>query len=273
MQFISKGFIKRILLTLGAIAVVGGTCLIDGFYIEPYYPHVIRQTVYIHSLPSEFDGFKIVQLSDLHIVKLGKREERTLKKIKDINPDIICLTGDYIEDDGITPGTHPWQECAEEAYRFFESLKAKHGVYACMGNWDNMEMIPKMEKLGISVVDERSTAITIGGKKLLIRGDSEKQTVPDIQTTIALIHDPDGVDSINKSGNHVDLTLAGHWHGGQVGWPFRMSDVKYLAGLFKVGDTQLYVNRGLGMHSTAVRFNCPSEITLITLKPTDGQSK
>ncbi|WP_319586255.1 metallophosphoesterase [uncultured Desulfobulbus sp.] len=267
MQLISKRFIKRILLTLGILAVVGGICLIDGFYIEPYYPRVIRQTVYINGLPSEFDGLKIVQLSDLHIVKLGKREERALKKIKALNPDIICLTGDYIEDDGITPGTYTWQECAEEAYRFFGELKAKYGVYACMGNWDNMEIIPCMEKLGIHVVNENSTVITIGRKKLLIRGDSEKQPAPDIQTTIALIHDPDGVDSINESGNHVDLTLAGHWHGGQVGWPFRMSDVKYLAGLYQVGDTQLYVNRGLGMHSIAVRFNCPAEITVITLRP------
>lgn len=266
MRLISKGFIKRILLTLGALAVIAGVCLIDGFYIEPYYPRVIRQTVYIHSLPSEFDGLRIVQLSDLHIVKLGKREERALKKIKEIAPDVICLTGDYIEDDGITPGIHPWQECAEEAYRFFGGLSAKYGVYACMGNWDNIEIIPRMEKLGIHMVDDHPSEITIKGRKLLIRGDSEKQPVPDVQSAIALIHIPDGVDSINESGNHVDLTLAGHWHGGQVGWPLQMSDVKYLAGLYKVGDTQLYVNRGLGMHSIAVRFNCPAEITLITLK-------
>lgn len=266
MQLISKGFIKRVLLTLGVLAVIGGVCLIDGFYIEPYYPRVIRQTVYIHGLPSEFDGLKIVQLSDLHIVKLGKREERALKKIKEIAPDIICLTGDYIEDDGITPGTYTWQECAEEAYRFFGALKAKHGVYACMGNWDNPEMLPRIEGLGIHMVDDYPSKIIIKGKKLLIRGDDERQTVHDVKTTIALFHIPDGIDSINESGNHVDLALAGHWHGGQVGWPLRMSDVKYLAGLYKVGDTQLYVNRGLGMHSIAVRFNCPAEITLITLK-------
>ncbi|MHB1456150.1 MAG: metallophosphoesterase [Armatimonadota bacterium] len=267
MQFISKGFIKRILLTLGVLAVVGGICLIDGFYIEPYYPRIIRQTVYINGLPSEFDGFKIVQLSDLHIVKLGKREERALRKIKAIAPDIICLTGDYIEDDGITPGTYTWQECAEEAYRFFGALKAKHGVYACMGNWDNMEMIPRMEKLGMHVVDDHPAEVIINKKKMLIRGNDMTTPKSGIQTTIGLIHIPDGVDSINESGNHVDLTLAGHWHGGQVGWPLRMSDVKYLAGLYRVGDTQLYVNRGLGMHSIAVRFNCPAEITLITLRP------
>ena len=96
--------LRSLLFSLITVVLVGGICAIDGFLIEPNFPRIIRQEVLIPNLPKALDGFKIVQLSDLHIVKYGKREARALKLIRRIRPDLICLTGDYIGDDGITPG-------------------------------------------------------------------------------------------------------------------------------------------------------------------------
>lgn len=99
--------IGRILIMLGVPALVAGICAVDALLIEPNFPSVIRQEVRIKNLPRQLDGLKIVHLTDLHIVKLGKREDRALAKIARIEPDIICLTGDYVFDDGITPATTP----------------------------------------------------------------------------------------------------------------------------------------------------------------------
>lgn len=261
-----KIFIKRIAIVLSVLALIAGICLLDAFYIEPWFPRVITQTVYIDNLPKDLDGLKIVHLSDLHIEKMGKREERALKIIRGIKPDLICLTGDYIEDAGITPGEITWQDCVPEAVRFMSGLHAGYGVYAVLGNWDHIEMIPVMEDAGVHVVEDASAYAKIGKSGIRICAEKNLSRQPDDGAVIVLDHFPDSADRIASSASHPDLILSGHWHGGQVGWPLRMSDVKYLAGLYKVDGSQLYVTRGLGMHSIPVRFNCPAEITLLILK-------
>lgn len=270
---ISKGFLKRVLLALGVLAGIVVLCLIDGFLVEPYFPRVIRQDVCIEGLPKSLDGLKIVHLSDLHIVKYGKREARAERLIGRIKPDLVCLTGDYVEDDGITPGNHPWRKCAKESARFMSGLHGKYGVYAARGNWDPREITPYLQKAGVRVLDGESVTLKIRGEKLRIAGNSSTimstASLPysplDDVTTIVLDHFPESADDL-ANRTDVDLVLSGHWHGGQVGWPLKMTDVKYLAGFYRVGNLQLYVTRGLGMHTKAVRFDCPAEITLIVLK-------
>ncbi|MHB0998684.1 MAG: metallophosphoesterase [Armatimonadota bacterium] len=265
-ELIPKVFIKRVALVLGVLALIAGICLVDAFYIEPWFPRVITQNIYIDDLPPALDGLKIVHLSDLHIVKVGRREQRALKLIIGIKPDLICLTGDYIEDDGITPGEYTWQDCIPEAVRFMSGLHARYGVYAVMGNWDRQEMIPPMEDAGVRVLDDDPVEVAIGGSKVRLCSERDLQPRSDCGAVIVLDHFSDVADDIKGSGRRADLALAGHWHGGQVGWPLKMTDVKYLAGLYHVGETQLYVTRGLGMHSIPVRFNCPSEISLLVLR-------
>ena len=259
-------FIKRVAGTLGILAIIAGVCLIDAFYIEPWFPRLITQPIYIENLHPALEGLKIVHLSDLHIVRMGKREERALRIIRGIKPDLICLTGDYIEDDGITPGKYTWRDCVPEAIRFMRGLHARHGVYAALGNWDRREMIPGMEKAGVRVIEDHPAEVAIGGSRVRLCSEHDLQRRSDCDVVIVLNHFPDVADDISASGRRADLALAVHWHGWQVWWPLRMSDVKYLAGLYQVENTQLYVTRGLGMHSIAVRFNCPSEITCIVLR-------
>lgn len=271
---VSRSFLRRILLWLGVMAVIAGLCLLDGYCIEPYFPRVIRQDVRIEGLPADLDGLKIVHLSDLHIVRLGKREERALRLIERVKPDIICLTGDYVEDDGITPGEYTTEDCTNEAARFMGRLHAKHGVHGVGGNWDPLDVTP-FERAGVRMIDEELVTLNIGAARLNLAGTravearagSAQARLDSDVPTIVLDHFPEVADDLEKLDARVDLVLAGHWHGGQVGWPLKMTKVQYVAGLYEVGSAQLYVTRGLGMHSLAVRFNCPAEVTLITLRP------
>ena len=270
LRAVARTLFRSLFFSIVVVLVVGVPCLIDGFLVEPNFPRVIRQEVRIPNLPKALDGLKIVQLSDLHIVKYEKRDARALSLIKRIRPDLICLTGDYIGDDGITPGDYSDQYCIRQATRFARGLSARYGIYGVSGNWDPMEIIPAFEQMGVRMIDKQSVALRIKGVPLNIAGTpsgvrSLKHTGKRV-TTVMLDHFPEAAEELAYPDSPVDLVLAGHWHGGQVGWPLKVKETKYPAGLYKVGSTQLYVNRGLGMHSRAVRFNCPSEVTLIVLK-------
>ena len=149
-------------------------------------------------------------------------------------------------------------------------LSARYGVYGVSGNWDPLEIVPAMERVGVRMIDKQSVTLRVGNARMRIAGTpapiralaGKSKRV----TTIVLDHFPEAVEEVSYPNSPVDLLLAGHWHGGQVGWPLKMKETKYPAGLYKVGSTQLYVNRGLGMHSRRVRLNCPSEVTLIILR-------
>lgn len=270
LRAVVRTLLRSLLFSLIIAIVVGGICAIDGYLIEPNFPRIIRQKALIPNLPKALDGLKIVQLSDLHIVKYGKREARALRLISGIRPDLICLTGDYIGDDGITPGDYSDQFLIGQASRFATGLSAKYGVYGVSGNWDPLEIIPAFERVGVRMIDKQWTTVRIGNAQLRLAGTPSAIRSPAFKgkrvTTIVLDHFPEAVEEVSGPGLPVDLLLAGHWHGGQVGWPMKIEETKYAAGLYKVGSAQLYVNRGLGMHSRAVRFNCPSEVTLIILK-------
>ena len=247
-----RSVLRGVLFSLIAMAVIGGLCLTDGYLIEPNFPRVIRQEIRIPNLPKALDGLKIVQLSDLHIVKYGKREARALRLIRRIRPDLICLTGDYIGDDGITPGDYSDQYCIRQAVRFAQGLSAKYGVYGISGNWDTLEVVPVLERVGVHMIDKQFVTLKIGNAPLRIAGTPVAVRLPSFKgrrvTTIVLDHFPEAVTEVSYPGTPVDLLLAGHTHGGQVGWPLNMKEPKYVAGLYRVGSTQLCVSRGLGMH-------------------------
>jgi hypothetical protein len=270
---VSRGFVTGVLLWLGAAGYVAGICWIDAFYIEPNYPRLVMQEVRVKGLPKSLDGVRIVHLSDLHIVKLGRREYGALSLVKQADPDVVCLTGDYVEDDGITPGENPPDECIRQAARFMSGLRAKHGVYAVTGNWDPLDST-EFEGAGVRMLDNTFVTLEIRGSKLNLASTSavlkESPGLDLRNPTVVLDHFPDAADDLERNGKPVALVLAGHWHGGQVKVPFYDpfydNKIKYEAGLYQVGRTQLYVTRGLGMHSYAVRFNCPCEVAVLVLR-------
>ena len=244
---------------------------------------VERVIIPITGLPAQLDGFTIVQLSDVHS-GLFMRESRMAEYARiasALKPDVIALTGDFV-------ATHSDQ--VEAFLKGMSPLKAKHGVYGCLGNHDiftrsENAITQGFANAGFKLLRNKNEVIEIDGAKLniigvdyLFGGRSSANTLDSVLkamsldgTTILLQHAPQLFPQAARFG--IDLTLSGHTHGGQIALtigemviaPAALSTM-FLAGLFKIGKSHLYVNRGLGTTGPPVRINAPPEITHITLK-------
>jgi uncharacterized protein len=236
----------------------------------------------ITGLPPQLDGLTIVQMSDIHS-GLFMRESRMKEYVEAanlLNPDVIALTGDFVatKNSQVAP-----------FIKAISALKAKYGVYGCLGNHD---LFSDSEELlgsgftqnGFKLLRGSNEIIDVEGAKLNIIGVDYIGFNPEIRnlndalrgiatdgTTILLLHAPQQFPLAAKAGIH--LTLSGHTHGGQIALnfgdlviaPARLSTM-FLAGLFKIGNSHLYVNRGLGTTGPPIRIGAPPEITHITLK-------
>ena len=244
---------------------------------------VERVIVPISNLPPQLDGLTIVQLSDIH-AGMFMRESQMADYAciaNGLKPDIIALTGDFVA---------TTSDQVEPLMRAISGLEAKHGVFACLGNHDIFTrsedtISRRFSSAGFKLLRNKSELIDIDGAKLNVIGvdyffgtrstsgalDQVLREVSMEGTTVLLQHAPQLFPQAAKFG--IDLTLSGHTHGGQIALTFgdviiapaRFSTM-FLAGLFKIGDSHLYVNRGLGTTGPPIRINAPPEITHITLK-------
>lgn len=262
---------------LGALGCGAGTTAVGGYsrLIEPRWVDINHIHIKINALPKRFEGFTIAQLSDIHHCKYVPAGfiRKCVRQVNALSPDIIALTGDFVHDsDQRLPSV------AEE----LSHLKAKEGVFAVPGNHDNRELtLYALSKKGIRLlINElvplyrKNDYILIAGVDDLWRGTADiDKTLRDVngEPTIMLSHNPDIMTGI-KHGN-VDFVMAGHTHGGQIYIPFvkpsamfPQFDTPYMAGLFRVGKTALYVNKGIGTSSYPVRFFARPEISFFTLQ-------
>ncbi|WP_430809697.1 MULTISPECIES: metallophosphoesterase [unclassified Carboxylicivirga] len=249
------------------------------------------------NLPAAFDGLKIVQISDLHLGSLNanyKEMEEAVQLINDEDPDLICFTGDLVNN--FYEETIGWE-------KIFSKMKANVGKYSIMGNhdygdyskWpskqakaDNLRKIKEAhERLGFTLLNNSSELLECEGEKIAVTGvenwghppfpqygDLQKASkgTEEIPFKLLLSHDPDHWDAeVTKKFDH-DLTLAGHTHGMQFGIEFKnfqWSPAKYKfrrwAGLYNIDKQYLYVNRGLGYLGMPARVGMPPEITVIEL--------
>jgi len=232
----------------------------------------------ISGLHNALDGFKIVQLSDIHFLPFTQLNlvERAVAKANSLKPDLIVLTGDFVthEADTIFGATHA-----------LSRLNARHGVFAVLGNHDaraGARVVRQgLEEAGLTVLHNRGITFDVGHGQLNLAGvDDCIWGHPDLGAalanqvmeapTILLAHEPDVIDQFSHAAP-ITLQLSGHTHGGQIRLPWLGTLVlpklgeKYVHGLYRVNGSQLYTNRGLGMVSMPIRFNCPPEITELTL--------
>ncbi len=242
-----------------------------------------RIIVPISGLPPQLDGLTVVQLSDIH-AGMFMRESQMAEYARiasSLKPDIIALTGDFV-------ATHNDQ--VDSFMRAMSRLEAKHGVFGCLGNHDifthSEEALTRgFASAGFKLLRNKNHLIDIDGATLnmigvdyLFGSRSTASTLDHVLreirmegTTILLQHAPQLFPQAQKFG--IDLTLSGHTHGGQIALtigdmiiaPAALSTM-FLAGLFKIGDSHLYVNRGLGTTGPPIRINAPPEITHITLR-------
>ncbi len=275
-----RGCLKA--LGYGILGVGAGGLLGYGytFHIEPEWLSVERLNVPIKGLTSNFDGLRLVCLSDFHFEPYTQLDfiERVVERVNQLEPDLVCLLGDYVF-------THA--ESINALAPVIARLTAKQGVYATLGNhdlWTNAETVKSgLEQQGIPVLFNQSVALDVGNDSLILAGlDDAWSGEPDLQAALAgapqetpvilMLHEPDFADEMAQDAR-IALQLSGHSHGGQVRLPFYGAPFlprfarKYDQGLYLVGNMWLYVTRGVGVIGPPGRFSCRPEITEITLVP------
>ena len=244
---------------------------------EPYMLSIEHERIHLNRLPKEFDGFRVVQLSDIHHGPFSSREqiERAVDTANRLQPDIIALTGDYISKE-----RHYAAPCAEMLGR----LKAKYGVYAVLGNhdhWVDAALVTDLFRAeGITVLINEGMHFEKNGASFWLAGvDDTMVGLEDLSLALAgarrdemkllLAHNPIILRRAARAS--VDLVLSGHTHGGQVTIRGERSTVRgarkrLLKGHGRLAHTQIYVNRGLGTVVLPIRYGCPPEISLLELR-------
>ena len=274
-----RAFLKhmgRAAVTAGLGGAVG---LAHANRYAPYNYEVTEVTIPIANLPKAFDGFRIAHISDLHAEDLPLSYlERALDEVNGLNADLIAMTGDFVSEDA---------GAMDDLAPLLSELKAQHGVFACLGNhdvWADRDRVLKgLERHGSRVLDNEGERVTIGRSSLYIAGVADAwndhydlnaalKDAPEDGPTVLLWHEPDVIEQVSRDGR-VDLQLSGHSHAGQIKVPFFGPPVlpflgrRYPEGRYRVGDTWLYTNRGLGVSGLPIRFNCRPEITVLRLEP------
>jgi len=272
---------------LGAGTLAAGMTLYSGEFAR-HELDIAPRTFRISNLPSAFHGYRIVQISDIHLVEYTEPYflEHVIRTINSLSPDLVLLTGDFV-----THGSLSWAVAKYAAYRCAEIISTLTAPlrYAILGNhdvaFDPALVIHALTTHGTPVLINEHIAIEKNGSRLWLCGLEDPATSrPDLDLTIPadpaapvilLSHEPDYADTVidHPRGHLVDLMLSGHSHGGQIRLPFLGPLIlpplgtKYPEGPYRFKQMQLYVNRGLGTVGLPLRLNCPPELTLLTLQP------
>ncbi|QIF03049.1 metallophosphoesterase [Roseimicrobium sp. ORNL1] len=259
----------------------GSIDLSPGQRVKETGPRVVRVSVELPHLPPAMDGFRIAQISDLHLepYTTPRQIARVVKLCNSLQPDLVAMTGDFV-----TYNARPAVQLAE----ILSELKATYGVYASLGNHDfqsgHEHVVYALEQQKIPVLRNVCRTIHTDKGDLHLAGmDSRYVSSPNLRSTleswrenqplVMMMHEPDVADDLADAKLHA-LQLSGHTHGGQLVFMGMQPSIhrrakwgkKYLAGAYNVGTVRLYVNRGIGTVGVPLRVQCPPEVTEITLR-------
>jgi uncharacterized protein len=274
-----RNFYRNIIQGIIALLLFVAALLGYGLYIEPNWFEVKEVSLNLPHLSPAFDGYKVVQLSDIHADRYFRISnlDTIAKKINDQHPDLVVLTGDYVSKGRV-------KEAVGAIATSFRQIEAQDGILAVLGNHDYwakaQDVTRELTRYQIKLLKNQLVTIDRGAEQLSIGGvDDVWAGKPDLkavlkelgnkQGAILLAHEPDFAD-IAAASHQFDLELSGHSHGAQVRVPF--SNVvlphlgrKYPHGQYQVLDMIQYTNRGIGLGGIPVRFNCRPEITSFVL--------
>lgn len=283
----TQRFSRRQLLAGGALSLAA-----LGLYsteIERHFIEVVERTFHIRGLPEAFHGFRIAQISDIHLEWFTEDFllRQAVAKINALKPDLVLTTGDYISNN--SSGADNRAAAAMPHCGAILSTLECPLRYASLGNHDvavnSDAIVSVLTTYGMNPLVNRYVAIERSTQHIWLAGlDDAGVGRPNIDLAVPerpdapvllMCHEPDFVDVISRHRRspHIDLVLSGHSHGGQVRLPLVGAPAlptmgrKYPIGHYQLGNMQMYVNRGLGTVGLPVRFNCPPEITHITLQP------
>lgn len=237
------------------------------------------------TLPREFEGFRIVHLSDLHAKRFGEENSRLLTAVRDARPDIICVTGDMV--DG------PREEQEDYVTELMAGLTAIAPVYFVSGNheWASgwaRELFSLLEDMGVTVLRNRYVLLERDGARIVLAGVDDPNGLRDQKTpaelsaeiredhpgeyVLMLAHRDTLLDTWAELG--IDAVLCGHAHGGLVRLPFTDGLIApgqgwfpgYTDGIYEKDAAQMLVSRGFtGSHGMPRLFNNP-EVVVAVLK-------
>jgi predicted MPP superfamily phosphohydrolase len=289
---------------LGAAAVTMGATFY-GIFKGKYDFRVCEESLNFPNLPQAFNGLRIVQISDAHLGSFldnsFEEVQGALKRINDLNPDVIFFTGDLVNN--LADEAEPWVS-------YFSQLNAPLGKFSILGNHDyaeyvydpndaanaqilseNMLQLESVhERMGFRLLKNETVELEKLGERISLIGienwgkgrfskhgklDLAMTNMPQNDFTILLSHDPSHWEAQVLGQQNIDLTFSGHTHGAQFGIEAPMLHIKASpspwfgykrwGGLYQEGKQYLYVNRGFGFLGFPGRVGMPPEITLVTI--------
>ena len=267
----------------GKVAAAAG--LLGGYLygreVEVRRVEITRLTLTLPRLAPEFDGYRLVQIGDIHLDDWTKPERLggIVKKVNAQRADLIAIMGDFASRSAKRLDTRRLTEALRE-------LGARDGVVTILGNHDYLTGVELVRRCireasvtelinGVHTLRRGGAALHVAGIDDVMEGRSRLDLVlrdlPDSGAAILLAHEPDFAD-VSAATGRFDLQLSGHSHGGQVRIPLLMRlalppfSQRYTSGLYRVGGMLQYTNRGLGFVNMRLRFLCRPEITVLILR-------
>ena len=280
---------QRTWLKLQSQLVILTVCLVSFYavsriYLDTFTVRTRQMEFHVANLPEELDGFRIVQISDMHAdPRTGDRKlQPYVDTINSLKPDLILFAGDLV-----SSGT----AFIEKGASVMGKMEARHGVYACLGDHDHFsdkEMVTQsLQKNGVTVLDNIAAVVPVGATYLSLTGITNvyrsrpsSGTLATIEqqrlhgpVNILLTHQPSpGLVSF-AADNGYNLFIGGHTHGGQVAFPlpwFLLTgssfETHYVSGPYQVGSMLVSINNGLGLTLAPIRYQAPAEVTLLILR-------
>ncbi len=281
-----------------SLNVAASLAFVWGSLIEPSRLQLTQISLQTGKLAPGSRPLRLMQISDLHVERLGRREAQLLQIVEEAQPDVILLTGDYLNLSFLNDA-----EARSETRHLLARLcdlqqkranAPSPAIYAILGTpVVDAEAYPLLQGLPIGLLRDREELLEVYGSSLTLVGlechhDSVRdgQQLIDVSSrvradslAILLYHSPELMRIAPAC--HIDLYLCGHTHGGQIRLPgygavLTSSSLgkQYEMGLYTVGDTHLYVNRGVGFEGLSaprIRFLSPPEVTLFELSPVSAE--
>ncbi|MBI5243590.1 MAG: metallophosphoesterase [Elusimicrobia bacterium] len=261
-------------LLLHAAAALAAACVLYGSLWEPSWIEVRTVRIASPRVAAGSGTIRIVHISDLHSEARAGNEPRAAALINGLQPDLVMVTGDYLNTQAGLP----------TARRLLQDLRSRYGVFCVTGNYDLLVPAPGLfSGLAAEHLDRRAAVLDVRGTKVRVIG-LDLRSAPHFKRLMAALGPSGGYDVLlhhtsdlayEAADSGIDLYLSGHTHGGQVRLPFYGALVtlatfgkRFESGLYRVGSTILYVNRGLGTEggtAPRVRFLCRPEITVFEL--------
>jgi len=245
---------------------------------------VSEERIWLDALPEAFSGMRVVQISDIHhgLFLPEKWLAQAVQQANRLRADVVVLTGDFV--------TYS-RANIEPAAEILSRLRARYGILAVLGNHDFRvgadAVTTALRRRRIEVLRNQHITIQFGGASLYMAGVDDYgygadvrravRGIPRNAVTVLLAHNPRIISLASRHG--VSLVLSGHTHGGQVNLPLlgtvygrSPESLRYKIGWDRLGETQIYVSRGIGTIVLPWRLRCPAEITHLELLPGTSES-